>query len=174
MTGSTTKAVFLDRDGTIIKDKHYLHKPEDVEYFDDTFEALQIMVKKNYCLFLVTNQSGVGRGWFTENDIFNVHNKIKDDLKQQGLNNFREIKYCTAGPNSDDFRRKPNPGMILELLAKYPNLDVEKCYMVGDKLRDAVAGKNANINSAIVYENPPDCIFPVFKNLKEFAKSLPI
>ena len=76
----TKKAIFLDRDGTIIIDKHYLHDPNQVEYFEDTFEALKLMANKGYDLFMVTNQSGIGRGMFKVEDMHKVHEKIIKDL----------------------------------------------------------------------------------------------
>jgi histidinol-phosphate phosphatase family protein len=91
------KALFFDRDGTLIHDAGYLSNPDEVKYFDDTFEALERMKKLGFGFFIVTNQSGVGRGYFKEDCILKVHEKMQKDFQSNGLNLF-DIAYCPHSP----------------------------------------------------------------------------
>lgn len=139
------KAVFFDRDGTLIVDKHYLKDPNEIEYFKDTFSVLKELQKKNYLLFIVTNQSGISRGFFTVEDMHRIHDKILEDFKSHGIN-IAEIAFCPHSPEDHCNCRKPKPKLIHDLIEKY-SIDKSKSFMVGDKEIDLECGKNAGIKS---------------------------
>lgn len=165
------KAIFLDRDGTINIDKGYVGKIADLEYFPDTFEALKVLQNKNYALFLITNQSGVARNYFTINDVELLHNQITKDLAVNGIKPFLEIKVCYHGPTDNCNCRKPKPQMVRELITKY-NIDIKKSFMCGDKLSDAECGVNANITGILVRSKEIQNKFKAFSTLIDFANSI--
>ena len=142
------KALFLDRDGTIIEDTHYLHKPEEVRLLPGVAEALQIALDKEYTLFLFTNQSGVGRGYYTIEDAIACNNEMIQQLNL-GTQLFKEICIAPETPEQPQEYRKPSPRFILEMLDKY-SLDASKCWMIGDRLSDLEAGFNAQLKAAYV------------------------
>lgn len=139
------KALFLDRDGLLIVDKHYLSKPEEVELTLGVTEFLQAARDQGYLLFLFSNQSGVGRGYFTLEDVVVCNDKM---LELMGLGDdlFTEICLATEAPSDPIVYRKPSPRFINEMVEKY-GLDKAQCYMVGDKQSDLEAGINAGIQA---------------------------
>lgn len=141
-----------------------------MEYFPDTLKALQLMQTLGYDLFVVTNQSGVGRGYFSLENVYVIHKQLQNDLREHKLNPFKDFAICPHSPDDKCECRKPSGKMIQELLAKH-HLSPEHCYMVGDKLIDAEAGKNAGVNGILV-RHPHGSQFPFFKTLLDFAQSL--
>lgn len=139
--------IFLDRDGTLIVDKHYLKYPQDVELIPGTIEAIQTFLTFKCKLFLFSNQSGVVRGLYTLND---VHACNKQMLTEIGFGDFFCEK-CLAIDGIDEpiTYRKPSPRFIEEMIKKY-FLDKKKCFMVGDKYCDILAAINANITPVFV------------------------
>jgi histidinol-phosphate phosphatase family protein len=166
----TRKAIFLDRDGTLILDKNYLSRVEDMEYFPDTIKALQLFQQQGFDLFVVTNQSGVGRGYFSLESVYVIHRQLQNDLREQKLSPFKDFAICPHSPDEGCVCRKPSGQMITDLLTKY-NLSAEHSWMVGDKIIDAEAGKNAGVNSVLV-RHTESKDYPYFKTLLEFAQSL--
>lgn len=151
-------------------DKNYLAKVEDMEYFPDTLKALQIFQNLHYDLFLVTNQSGVGRGYFGMESVYVIHRQLQNDLRENKLEPFKDFAICPHSPDDKCQCRKPSGKMISDLLEKY-HLSAEHSFMVGDKLIDAEAGKNAGVQGVLV-RHPDSKEYPCFKTLLEFAKSL--
>lgn len=137
------KALFLDRDGTLIVDKDYLSDPAGVELLPGVAKALRRAMDLGYHLFLFTNQSGVGRGYFTLDKVHACNRRMEAllDLPEPG---FVEIKIATETPDQPHVYRKPSPRFILEMIEKY-TLDPRHCFMVGDRWSDVQAGLNANI-----------------------------
>lgn len=177
------KAVFLDRDGTINIDKVYLYKPEEFEFIDGAVEGLKILYDLGYILIVVTNQSGIARGYYTEEECEKLNNFMNDELKKYGVE-IKKSYYCPHHPEKgigkykkDCFCRKPNPGMILEGIEEF-NIDVENSYIVGDKLSDAEAGMKAGVKGVVVQTGlePVESIenkdILLYKSLYEFAKDL--
>lgn len=148
-------AVFLDRDGTLIKDKNYLDTPDGVEWFDGAFETLRALRDAGYRLVMITNQSGVARGYFTEEDVRAIHERIESDLAERNLE-FDGIYYCpyleegSVEEYSRESRlRKPSPGMILDA-EKDLGIDLEGSWVVGDKLSDVKTGFRAGCSTVLV------------------------
>lgn len=147
------KALFLDRDGTLIIDKHYIKDPDDVEIVPGAGDFLKEAKALGYLLFVFTNQSGVSRGYYTFEDIGRCNQKMLEllDLPEDY---FAEICIATESPTDPQVYRKPSPRFILEMIDKY-DLDPELCWMVGDHLNDLKAGVNAGIKSAWVSTGKP-------------------
>lgn len=141
-------AIFLDRDGVINVDKNYVHKIKDLEFYEDAIAALKIFLEKGYRLFIVTNQSGIGRGYYKEEDYLNVRDDLHRRLDKQGIK-ITEEKFCPHSPNEECKCRKPSPAMINDLIEKYL-VDRDSSYMVGDKTSDIKAGKEAGLKTILV------------------------
>ncbi len=147
------KALFLDRDGTLIIDKHYLKNPQEVEVFPGVSDFLKKALACDYLLFLFTNQSGISRGLHTLEDT-NACNQRMLELLQLPEPGFQEIKVAIEGPEEEEGYRKPSPKFIWEMIEKY-NLDPKASWIIGDKLSDLEAGIRAGIRSAWVASGKP-------------------
>lgn len=152
------KAIFLDRDGTIIIDKHYLHKVEEVEFLPGSLEALKNFDTDGYKLFLVTNQSGVSRGYFNYESIKPIHSHMNLILKKNNISPFQDIKICPHQASDQCDCRKPSPKMIMELIEKY-KIDPANSFMFGDKDSDVQAGINANLKASFLIKDDKDLLF---------------
>lgn len=177
------KAIFLDRDGTINIDKHYMYKIEDFEFVDGAVEGLKILNEMGYILIVVTNQGGIGRGLFSEEDTEKLNNFMVEELYKKGIE-IKKCYYCPHHPEKglgkykvDCSCRKPNPGMILQGAEEF-DIDLENSYMIGDKFIDAQAGLNAGVKPIIVKTGKEitqeilDSNIPVYSTIYEFAKFL--
>ena len=175
------KAIFLDRDGVINEEVSYLSNPDDLMLIEGFIEALRILKNLGYFLIVITNQAGIARGYYTEETLKKIHNKMIQILEQNSIE-LDDIFYC---PHHPDFTgacncRKPNPGMILQAKDKY-NINLRDSFMVGDTLNDIETGLAAECQTVLVLTGYgieekkkindiiPDFIFP---NLLEFAKNL--
>ena len=148
------EALFLDRDGTLIFDKDYLHDPAEVELIPGTREAIQRVLASGCKLFLLTNQSGVGRGFFTMEDYRACHARFVELL---GISpeDFSACGVAPEHPDAPSRYRKPSPAFVLEQLAAFPSLNPARCWMVGDRRSDWDCGLNAEIRSAAVATGKP-------------------
>jgi len=176
------KAIFLDRDGTINREVDYLINIADFKLIPGTEEALHIFNSLDFSLFMVSNQSGIARGFFSTEQVDQLNNHILQYFAKRGIY-IKESLYCPhhlKGIVSIYSKpcncRKPRPGMLLELQNKY-NLHLPSSYMVGDKISDAMAGIHAGTKSVLVKsghalpDNKP-LPSPVYENLLDFAHSL--
>jgi len=152
------KAVFLDRDGTLNIDRGFVHKRKDFVFIEGALEAVASLKKKGFIVVIVTNQSGVGRGLYTESDVHALHDYISDELRKLGAGIDR-FYYCPHHPDAsiEKYRkdcacRKPRPGMILRAVREL-HIDPKGSYMVGDSGRDIEAGKEAGLFSILIDEN---------------------
>ncbi len=147
-----SKALFLDRDGTIIREKNYLSDPHGVELLPRAAEGLKKALERGYLLFLHTNQSGVGRGWF---DLEAVHacNRRMLDLLNLPDPGFSAICIAPESPDEPAVYRKPSPRFINEMLIQH-GLTAEGCFMAGDTIRDLQAALNAGITPIMVKSLP--------------------
>ena len=142
------KTIFLDRDGVINKEVNYLYKIDDFEFIDGIFDACLHFQSLSYKIIIITNQSGISRGYYTESDYQKVTQWMLDQFKHKNIN-ILDIFHCPHGPNSTCSCRKPKPGMFLKAKAKH-NTDMEKSWIIGDKERDIQAAKSAGINNTIL------------------------
>jgi D-glycero-D-manno-heptose 1,7-bisphosphate phosphatase len=140
------KAVFLDRDGTLIRDVGYCFKAEDVELLEGVGKLLPKLKSAGFKLVIVTNQSGIGRGYFTEGDFWSVQHELE---KQLGPGVIDATYFCADTPQNGSERRKPNPGMLFEA-ARELGIELERSYMVGDKVSDTQAGIRAGVRATIL------------------------
>ena len=145
------KAVFLDRDGTLIRHLHYLHEPDKVELLPGVAEALKLLKNRDVKLFLFTNQSGVARGLFTLTDVEAVNQRMLD-LIGLGDDLFADVCIATEIPSDAPKYRKPSPRFILESLAKY-GIEPADAVMVGDNPTDWEAGARAGV-AVVAIESP--------------------
>lgn len=141
-----------------------------MEYFPDTLKALKELQKLGYELFIVTNQSGVGRGYFSLENVYVIHRQLQNDLRESKIAPFKDFAICPHSPDDNCECRKPSPKMILDLMEKY-HIDPDQSYMIGDKVIDAECGRNAGIQGILV-RHPHKSDFPFFKTLLDFVNSL--
>jgi len=141
------KAIFLDRDGTLMKDVGYCSRPDEVELLEGVSELLPRLKNAGFKLIIVTNQSGIGRGYFTEEDFWAVQQELQ---KQLGADVIDATYFCADTPQQESERRKPNPGMLLEAATDL-SIDLNQSYMVGDKASDAEAGIRAGVRATILF-----------------------
>ena len=146
------QAVFLDRDGTLIENRHYLASPEGVVILPGVSEAIARIRAAGSKLFLLTNQSGVGRGYFSLADV-EAQNQKMLDLIGQGNDLFTRMCIAPERPDEPPVYRKPSPRFIHEMLAEY-SLSVAAAWMVGDSPADWEAGMNAGIRVAAIVDDP--------------------
>lgn len=133
-------AVFLDRDGTINHDKHYLSDEKDLKIYSFVKKSILKLQKAGFKIVIVTNQSGISRGFFSEKKLKKIHNKLIDLLKEQSIK-IDGIYYCPHGPDDICDCRKPKIGMAIKA-ADDLNIDLKKSYTVGDSTRDYLLGYN--------------------------------
>jgi D-glycero-D-manno-heptose 1,7-bisphosphate phosphatase len=145
MTKGNKKAVFIDRDGTLIEDVGYLARLEDLRVFPFTSEAVRLLKENGFLVIVITNQSGIGRKIYTEAAMRAIHERMQEDLENM-LDGFY---FCPHLPGDGCACRKPNLGM-LEAACSDLAIDMERSWMIGDKAIDIQTGKNAGIKTAMV------------------------
>ena len=153
-------AVFLDRDGTIIRMVDYISDPAHVELIDGAAEAIVALRAAGYACIVVTNQSGIGRGYYTEDDFQAVQCEMDRQLAERGAQ-VDGVYFCPVAPDSSDLTtidhvdRKPGPGMLLRA-AKEHGLDLSRSWMIGDMPSDTLAGRNAGCGGCILVRSGKD------------------
>ena len=147
----TIKTIFLDRDGVINKEKNYLYKIEDFEFINGVFEACRYFTNLEYKIIIITNQSGISRHFYTENDYVNLTKWMINQFNNNDIN-ILDIFHCPHEPKSNCNCRKPNPGMFLEAKTKY-NIDMKSSWMIGDRENDIIAANNAGIHNTILVKS---------------------
>ena len=159
-------AVFLDRDGTINREVHYLSDPARFELLVGAGDALRRLADAGHLLVVITNQSGISRGYFGEGELAAVHARMEQELAAFGVR-LAGIYSCPALPGDGDPDRKPGTGMI-ERAAAELGIDLASSWMIGDKTADVLAGRNAGLRTVLVktgyggsdaeYEVQPDAV----------------
>lgn len=147
MTGAK-KAFFLDRDGVINVDHGYVSKIEDFQFVDGLFPVLRALAAKGYALIVVTNQSGIGRGYYTEEDFQRVTRWMQQCLADEKIE-LAGVYSCPHSPESDCDCRKPAPGMFLQAIREH-GIDPENSWMIGDKPSDMTAAAAAGIRNRVL------------------------
>ncbi len=141
-------AVFFDRDGTIVEDKHYLHRPEEVSLLPGAASALRLLQDAGFKLVIISNQSGVGRGYFTLADVEAVNQRLQRELAAEGVR-FEKIYIAPEAPDQPSRGRKPSPQFLFDARDDL-GLDLTGSYLVGDKLIDLECGWNAGLKYCIL------------------------
>ncbi len=151
----SNKAIFLDRDGTLIEDPGYINHPDQVKLLEGVAEALIELRSMGYKLIVVTNQSAVARGIVNEKDLGEIHNRLRQLLTERGAY-LDEIYYCPYHPDGvipkyrkESDWRKPNPGMLLAA-ADEMDIDLSQSWNIGDSNRDVEAGSQAGCKTILV------------------------
>jgi len=142
------RAVFLDRDGTMIAEKNYLCRVEDIEIFPATRAGLKRLAGAGFKLFIVSNQSGVGRGYFTMADVDRVNAYLCGELAREGVR-FEKIYIAPEKPGDPSRGRKPSPQFLFDARDEF-GLDMTRSYLIGDKLIDLECGWNAGVKKSIL------------------------
>lgn len=142
------KAIFLDRDGVINYDTEYVHKVEDFKYIPGAKKALRKLISAGYKIFIITNQSGIGRGYYTMKDVEELHNYMLSDFEKDGIK-IEKIYICPHGKDENCKCRKPNPYFVFEAQKEF-DIDLSKSYFVGDRDTDIGCGKNAGVKTILV------------------------
>ena len=148
-------AVFLDRDGTLIRDAEYLSDPSQIRFYPSTVKALGLLKKNGYSLFVVTNQSGVARGYFPEKRVGQIHRKIQSFLVSRGagVDGFFYCPHYVGGKVKSFAKpcacRKPKTGMVRQAAKAFP-VDLRRSYVVGDKKDDLLLAANAGLQSGVL------------------------
>lgn len=144
------KALFLDRDGVINHNHGYVYKIKDFDFIDGIFDLVKRAVSLNYKIVVVTNQSGIARNYYTENDFKILSDWMIKRFEEEGTH-IDGLYYCPHHPQYGDTHyrktcecRKPNPGMIIQA-AKELNLELSNSVLVGDKISDVQCAINANL-----------------------------
>lgn len=150
------KAIFLDRDGVINIEKEYLYKIEDFEFIDGVIESLKYLQKLGYKLFIITNQSGIGRGYYTKEDFLKLTHWMLDTLDEYGIR-IEQVEYCPHAPDEKCQCRKPNTLMIENILKNH-DIDLENSWLIGDKTSDIKCAKNALIKNSIQVQSGHDFV----------------
>ena len=157
------KAIFLDRDGTINVEKDYLYKISDFEFLPGVIDALRQLQDAGYLLIIVTNQSGIARGYYTEDDYRLLNDWMLEELKNQGINT-TAVYYCPHHPEAKiaAYRincgcRKPKLGMY-ELAVKEFNIDLSQSYAIGDKIRDCAICERGAQGYLIHHNEKPEVV----------------
>jgi D-glycero-D-manno-heptose 1,7-bisphosphate phosphatase len=176
----SNRALFLDRDGVINHDTHFASCKDNFKFIDGIFDLCRTAKQLSYHIFVVTNQSGIGRGYYSEEDFWSLTKWMCQRFESERAA-ITEVFYCPYHPEfgvgqykNDSFDRKPNPGMFLRAGKKY-QLDLSRSIMVGDKATDMEAAKNAGIGIRYHYlannraKFPSDAATDVVSNLSEIV-----
>ena len=169
----TKRALFLDRDGVINVDHGYVHSPNQVEFIDGIFELVKYAKNANFLVVIVTNQAGIGRGYYTEEEFHKLMDWMKDRFAERD-GQIDAIYYCPFHPEHGigEYKRgsecrKPNPGMLLQAKRDF-DINMERSVLIGDKPSDIYAGRKAGVGIPLFFEqNTHNADFVTIQNLYE-------
>lgn len=143
-----THYVVLDRDGTMIEDKHYLTSPSGVKFLPKALEGLARLKLMGFGLVILTNQSAIGRGYMNTEDLASVHQRLEELLGERGIA-IDAIYHCPHIPSDGCDCRKPNPGMINQASVDL-GLEPTKCFVIGDRLSDVQLGRSVGATTFLI------------------------
>ncbi|MBM9577323.1 HAD family hydrolase [Leptospira sp. 201903070] len=155
------KALFLDRDGIINQETNYVHKKEQVIFIDGIFELTKIAKSKGYKIFVITNQAGIARGYYTVRDFINLSKWMRKEFqkKDTSIDHFYfcpfHSEYGIGIFKKESEFRKPNPGMILKARDRFL-LDLNSSVLVGDRYTDFLTGKSAGVGTNLILTSEED------------------
>lgn len=149
-----SRAVFLDRDGTISRDVPYCSKPEDLELLPLAGEAIRLLNQHGFKVVAITNQSGIARGYFTEETLHQIHEKMCNDLAIAGAS-VDAIYYCPHHPEDQCECRKPKPTMVFRAALEL-NLDLSGSCVIGDQMQDIEMGRRAGCLTVLISGQAPN------------------
>lgn len=142
------KAVFLDRDGTICEDVHYMRDPSQLRIYSDVPKAIKLLNEAGFLVIVTTNQSAVARGYISLEGLEGIHKKMLEELSKWGAK-IDAIYFCPHHPNDNCSCRKPKPGMILKAQKDF-NIDLQKSYIIGDKQLDIETAEKTYLTPILV------------------------
>jgi len=158
------KIAFLDRDGVINVDFGYVHKSADLKFLDGVEDGLLALLKQNFKLFIVTNQAGIARGYYTENDFHEFMNFMLKALRMRGID-IDGYEFCPHHPEGIVLEysrtcncRKPGPGMLQRIMER-EGVRPSDCIMIGDKISDIDSGKDAGVKTSFLLNKNPGCAY---------------
>lgn len=146
-------AAFLDRDGTVARDVPYCSRPEDFELFPGVIRSTKLLRECGLKVILITNQSGIGRGYFTWQNLERIHRKLRQELARGGTS-IDAIYCCPHHPDDGCQCRKPKPGLLFQA-AQEMKIDLSRSYVVGDSISDVEAGQRAGCRTILIAPAPP-------------------
>lgn len=146
------RAVFLDRDGTIARDVHYCSRPEDLELLPTVGEGIRLLNEAEFKVVVITNQSGIARGYFTEEMLGKIHQKMINDLARYGAH-IDAIYYCPHHPDEGCECRKPKPKLAYQAI-KDLQIDSQQSYVIGDRLMDVQLARAVGCKSVMISSDP--------------------
>ncbi|WP_371188964.1 D-glycero-beta-D-manno-heptose 1,7-bisphosphate 7-phosphatase [Thalassotalea maritima] len=173
------KALFLDRDGIINVDHGYVYKQEEFEFVDGIFELCQKALSRGYDIFVITNQSGIARGMYSEQQFADLTAWMKNKFADQGVT-ISDVYYCPHHPTKGNAPyvmscdcRKPEPGMILKAVSEH-NVDVSESMFIGDKLSDMLAAERAGVKDKVLvrsnYADEEVSVAEEFANIRSITE----
>lgn len=150
------RALILDRDGVINVDHGYVHRPKDCEFVEGIFDMVRAFAERGFLIVIATNQAGIGRGLYTEEDFQTFMAWMREEFRKQGIE-IAAVYHCPDHPSAgigvyrrENPWRKPGPGMMLQAASDL-DLDLEASWCVGDKTSDVEAARSAGIGMRILY-----------------------
>ncbi len=148
MLNQKNKAIFFDRDGVVNLRivGEYVQNYNDFHFCPDFFQFFKFIKSLGYLAIIITNQQGIGKGLMSESELNSIHDEMQTEIKKTTGYKFDDIFYCGSLSTERCFRRKPNPGMILEAIEKW-NIDKNQSWIIGDSLSDIIAGEKAEIGT---------------------------
>ncbi|AZL15672.1 D-glycero-alpha-D-manno-heptose-1,7-bisphosphate 7-phosphatase [Rickettsiales endosymbiont of Stachyamoeba lipophora] len=161
------KALFLDRDGVINVDFGYVYQIDNFEWQEGIFDLCSKAIEKGYLIIIITNQSGIARGYYTEKDLSKLHNWMTQEFQANNIH-ITEIYYCPHHPEIDQEMcncRKPASGMFEKAIQDY-NIDVSQSIMIGDKETDLIPAKKLNITKRFQLNNDQKLYDPSILKIK--------
>ena len=163
------KAIFLDRDGTINVEKDYLYKIEDFEFLPGVIDGLKLLQEAGYLLIIITNQSGIARGYYKEEDCQKLNSWMLETLKDHGVE-IPTVYYCPHHPAAkvEKYRidcqcRKPKLGLYEQAIMDF-DLDVDACYAIGDKIRDCAICSTTGCHGYLIADNEKEDLIKAVKH----------
>ncbi|MBF8273306.1 MAG: D,D-heptose 1,7-bisphosphate phosphatase [Magnetococcales bacterium] len=170
-------ALFLDRDGVINKEVHYLSKIKDFVFISGVFETCRMFQKAGFSLIVITNQSGIARGYYTDADFHTLNRWMLDRFNDAGIS-LTDVLYCPHHPKAviPEYRtacacRKPQPGMLLEARDRH-GINLAASIMVGDKLSDIQAGRQAGVGKLVLVRSGYDITLDDARQAHHVAENL--